>query len=216
MDERMAVLSHKIFWKGCVSPSPWPGELSHITCGKCGEGALAFKKGPSSSTQTHSQIWETGFSQPSGTLMTNSLDSLLSTAKVTNYKLIFSRLLTFLRYSSYFSPLVICQINTPFSPTVRPCGTPEDKLQWPIARLQLNSHWLAWLAARTHAASHCPLHHWKPEETTHRFQKNRDKIRQHSKKRLRMAFCWYSALILRCEPWNTHRPAEKVPMNPSP
>lgn len=84
MDKRTAVLSHEIFWKGCVSPSPWPAEVSRIACGKRGEGALAFKKGPSSGTQTDGQICETGFLQPSGTLMTNSLDSLLSTAKVTN------------------------------------------------------------------------------------------------------------------------------------
>lgn len=75
--KRLAVLSHKICWKGCVSQSPWLELVSCIACGKCGEGALAFKKDPSSSKQTTGQNQETGFCKHDGTLMTNSLDSLL-------------------------------------------------------------------------------------------------------------------------------------------
>ncbi len=82
--KRLAVLSHKICWKGCVSPSPWLELVSCIACGKCGEGALAFKKDLSSSKQTNGQNQETGFWKHDGTLMTNSLDSLLFLAKVSS------------------------------------------------------------------------------------------------------------------------------------
>lgn len=80
--KRLAVLSHKICWKGCVSPSLWLELVSSIGCRKCGERALAFKKDLGSSKQTNGQYQETGFWKRDGTLMTNSLGSLSFTAYV--------------------------------------------------------------------------------------------------------------------------------------
>ena len=80
--KRLAVLSHKICSKGCVSLSPWLELVSHIACGKCGEGALAFKKNLSSSKQTNGQNQDTGFWKLDGTDMTNSRVRLLFRAKV--------------------------------------------------------------------------------------------------------------------------------------
>lgn len=111
--------------KDAFPPSPWLEVVSCIARGKCEEGALAFKKDLSSSTQTNGQNQESGFWKHDGTLMTNSLDSLLLTANVTNYEMIFSRLLTFLILFPTSASLTNQYII--FPPTSL-CGTPED---WP-------------------------------------------------------------------------------------
>lgn len=154
--KRLAVLSHKICWKGCVSLSPWLELVSHIACGKCGEGALAFKKDLSSSKQTNGQNQETGFWKHDGTNMTNSLDSLLFRANVS------SPIMKWLSPTSShfhsFPPLSqhLCFSNKsiynfsscPQLPTLPLRGTTEGWPQWPITQQQHNSYWLAWRAAR--------------------------------------------------------------------
>lgn len=143
------------------------------------------------STQTNGQNQEPGFWKHDGTLMTNSLDSLLFTAKVASQEMILS------------PPLRPLLFPTPTSltnqyPVLPPFSVWHTRGLAPLTNhMATTQQLLVGLACcQTHTASHCLLRHQEPEETPQWFQ--RTKTNQAAvQRRPRKTLCWYSVQI--CE-----------------